>query len=82
MDVVNNPLHGLLRAVLLHRNLLGLTLHKLVAAEHGGEVITGTGHDDAVSKHDAVAENYLEIIEAVILSEEQKIVDDLLTVAD
>ena len=67
--------HGFLHAILLHRNLLSLALHKLVAAELGGEVVTGTGHDCDVSKYDAIAENYLEIIEAVILSEDQKNVD-------
>ena len=72
VDVENHPLHGFLHAVLLHRNLLSLALHKLVAAEHGGEEVTGNGQD---SKHDVLDKNYLEIIEAAILSEDQKNVD-------
>ena len=66
--VEDHPPHGFLRAVLLHRNLFDPVLHKLVAADHGDEVVTGIGHDGADSKHDAIAENCLEIIEAVILS--------------
>ena len=73
---------GYPRSVILHDNFVSLSLHKGVAAEHGGEVVAGTGQDKTVGKHTAITENYLDIIETVIHSEEQKIVDDLITVAD
>ena len=65
------PVHGFILDVLLHDNFVSLSLDKLLTAEHGGEVVAGTGQDKTVGKHTAITENYLDIIETVIHSEEQ-----------
>ena len=72
---------GYPRSVILHDNFVSLSRHKLVTGEHGGELVTGTGQDDPVGNHNSTTKNYLDIIETVVHSEEQEVVDDLIAVA-